>query len=236
MKKKAERPHYNMSQPDLVAAAHEKLLYLRRDLADLASYDVSAARLDGLQRLTTDFVALPTEDEGVQATAATTQAKLGARAAALGTMQTIMGKVGLLHHDRTPQYKAFGTSGLQSASDGDLYLGLVRCVRVGRAGLDTYAVKGLTAGLLDQLENENKVLLKQVGEQHDAESRAATATQQRLTAGNALYDELVQLCEAGKAAFVQTDAVKHADYVLYDAPAPAAPPAGKPAPKAAVNG
>ncbi|RTQ46064.1 hypothetical protein EJV47_23205 [Hymenobacter gummosus] len=236
MKKKREESHFNMSQPALVALAHEKLLYLRRDAADLAGYDVSAARIDGLAQLTADFVQLPTEDEGVQATAATTQTKLAARTAALDTMQTVMNKVKLLHHDGTPQYKAFGTSGLHSASDGDLYLGLVRCVRVGRANLPTYAVKGLTAALLDQLETQNAALLAAVGKQHDAESAAATATQLRLKAGNALYEELVALCEAGKSAFVQTDAVKHADYVIYDAPAPADPPAGKPAPKAATNG
>jgi hypothetical protein len=226
MKKKPELPKYSMSQPALVAMANEKLLYLRRDAATLAGYDVSTLRLDGLQQLTADFVALPTEDEGVQATAATTQTKLAARAAALDTMQTVMNKVKLLHHDGTPQYKAFGTSGLHSASDGDLYLGLVRCVRVGRANLATYTVKGLTAALLDQLEAQNTDLLQKVGQQHDAESKAATATQQRLKAGNALYEELTQLCEAGKSAFVQTDVVRHADYVIYDAPAPA--PEAKP--------
>jgi hypothetical protein len=230
MKKKRENSHFNMSQADLVATAQKKLLFLRRDGAALAGYGVTSARLDGLQNLTAAFVALPTEAEGVQATAATTQAKLAARSAALGTMQSIMGKVGLLHNDRTPQYKAFGTAGLNGASDGDLYLGLVRCVRVGRTGLATYAGKGLTAAELDQLEAQNAALLAAVGRQHDAESAAAAATQQRLTAGNALYDELTQLCEAGKAAFVQSDAAKHQDYVIYDAPVPAA----KPAPKAAT--
>ncbi|OON67558.1 hypothetical protein [Hymenobacter sp. CRA2] len=79
----------------------------------------------------------------------------------------------------------------------------------GRAGLATYAAKGLTASLLDQLEAQNAALLAAVGKQHDAESAAVTATQQRLTAGNALYDELAALCEAGKSAFVQTDVVRH---------------------------
>lgn len=221
MKKKREESHFNMSQADLVALANEKLLYLRRDAATLAGYDVSDARLDGLAQLTADFVALPSEDEGVQATAIMTGAKTAARTAALDTMQTILNKVKLLHHDQTPQYKAFGTSGLNRASDGDLYLGLVRCVRVGRANLATYAAKGLTAALLDQLETQNADLLRKVGEQHDAESKEATATQQRLKAGNALYEELTALCEAGKSAFVQTDVVRHADYVLYDAPTPA---------------
>ncbi|TGE24449.1 hypothetical protein E5K00_04330 [Hymenobacter aquaticus] len=221
MKKKAEIAHYNMSQADLVTTASEKLSHLRRDVADLARYGVTPARLDELQRLTAAFVALPTETEGVQQAATATLAKEAARTAALGTMQRIMGMVSLLHNDRTPQYKAFGTSGLNSASDGDLYLGLVRVGRVGRANLATYAVKGLTAADLSLLEDQNAALLKTAGEQHDAESGAAGATQQRLSAGNTLYDELVQLCEAGKAAFVQTDVSRHQDYVLYDAPAAA---------------
>lgn len=233
MKKKREDSHFNMSQAALVATAHEKLLYLRRDAATLAGYDVSQARIDGLAQLTQAFAELPTEDEGVQAVAGLTQAKQAARTAALDTMQTVINKVKLLHHDKTPQYKAFGTAGLNNASEGDLYLGLVRCVRVGRANLATYAAKGLTAALLNQLETQNKTMLQAVGEQHDAETAAETATQQRLAAGNALYDELSALCEAGKAAFVQTDVVKHADYVIYDAPDAAK--AGKPAPKAATS-
>ena len=228
MKKKPELPHYSMSQAELVSTATTKQGYLRRDLDALKPYGVTPARLDALQALTAAFVALPTETEGVQATATATLAKEGARTAALGTMQRIMGIVGLVHHDRTPQYKAFGTAGLNSASDGDLYLGLVRAVRVGRANLATYAPKGLTAAALSQLEAENATLLATVGNQYDTESGAAGATQQRLTAGNALYDELVALCDAGKAAFVQTDVSKHQDYVIYDAPAPAKAPA-KPA-------
>ncbi|SHJ53550.1 hypothetical protein SAMN02745146_3379 [Hymenobacter daecheongensis DSM 21074] len=231
MKKKPEESHFKMSQAALVTTATEKLGYLRRDVAALTTYGVTPARLDGLQALTAAFVALPTETEGVQQAATATQAKDAARLAALGTMQHIMGMVGLLHNDRTPQYKAFGTSGLNSASEGDLYLGLVRAVRVGRANLPTYAPKGLTAADLTLLETQNAALLATVGEQHDAESGAAGATQQRLTAGNALYDELAALCEAGKTAFVQTDVSKYQDYVLYDTPppAPVAPAPTKPA-------
>jgi len=225
MKKKPEQSHFKMAQADLVTTANEKLNALRRDVAELASYDVTPARLTGLQTLISTFVALPTEDEGVQAVAEATLVKKAARLAALGTMQRVMGMVGLLHDDRTPQYKAFGTSGLNSASDGDLYVGLVRTVRVGRANLATYAVKGLTAADLTLLETQNAVLLNTLGELHDQESAAAAATQQRLTAGNALYDELVDLCEAGKAAFVQTDVSKYDDYVIYDAPLPGNPTA-----------
>ncbi|MBG8554663.1 hypothetical protein [Hymenobacter guriensis] len=221
MKKKPELPQYSMSQAALVTTTTEKLGYLRRDQAALAGYGVTSARITELQALLTAFVALPTEGEGVQAAATATQAKEAARTTALGTMQRVMGMVGLVHDNRTPQYKAFGTSGLNSASEGDLYLGLVRAVRVGRANLAAYASKGLKAADLTLLETQNAALLAAIGEQHDAESGAAAATQQRLTAGNALYEELVELCEAGKAAFVQTDVSKHEDYVIYDAPVPA---------------
>ena len=114
-----------------MALTHGKLLYLRRNAATLADLDVSRARLTGREKRAAEFVALPTEDEGVQTVAATTQAKQAARKVALDTMQSVMDKVKLRHHDKTPQDKAFGTGGLNNASDGDLYLGLVRGVRVG---------------------------------------------------------------------------------------------------------
>ena len=42
----------------------------------------------------------------------------------------------------------------------------------------------------------------------------------RILAGNALYNELVDLCAIGKALYATTDARKYADYVMNDTPAP----------------
>ena len=55
----------------------------------------------------------------------------------------------------------------------------------------------------------------------DARGRAADI---RITAANALYTELIDLCAVGKALYATTDARKYQDYVVTDTPAPPAVP------------
>lgn len=46
----------------------------------------------------------------------------------------------------------------------------------------------------------------------------------RIGASNALYTELTDLCSIGKARYATTDARKHEDYVVTNAPAAPGPP------------
>ncbi|MBF9142298.1 hypothetical protein [Hymenobacter properus] len=44
----------------------------------------------------------------------------------------------------------------------------------------------------------------------------------RIQPGNALYNELIDLCAIGKARYATTGARKYEDYAVTDAPAPPA--------------
>jgi hypothetical protein len=46
----------------------------------------------------------------------------------------------------------------------------------------------------------------------------------RILAGNARYEELIDLCAIGKARYATTEARKYPGDALTDAPAPRAPP------------
>lgn len=205
-----------MSQADLLLAASSKLGYMRRDVADFASRGVPATRLDAFGQLSQQFANLPTEQEMVQTAAVTTQYKDGVRERLLTAMQVLMGKVSLLNDSRTPAYKAFGTSGLNSASAADLYAGIRQAVRVGRRTLPNYTAQGVTAAELDQLSELNEAFLEAVHAQLDAENDSLSATQTRLGAANAVYEELNYLCEVGKSLYAQTDVTKYEQYVIYD--------------------
>ncbi len=225
MKQKPLEPSFNMSQAELLLMATTKLGYMRRDAADFTTRGVDATRLNGLQTLTNTFADMPTEEEMVQSAAVRTQAKATAHTQLLSAMQALMGKVSLKNNDRTPAYKAFGTSGLNGASEAELYTGIRQAVRVGRRTLAEYTAQGVTAQELDQLNARNEAFLDALHDQQDAENESLTTTQVRLKAANALYEELSYLCEVGKTLYVQTDVTKHDQYVIYDrAPATAPKP------------
>ncbi len=218
-----------MAQSELITQCNDKHQVLVRDADDLAKRGVTAKRVADFEQQAQAFAALPTDGELDTAKQEATDRKVAAHTKVVTQLQVVMGIVGTVNDPRTASYKMFGSAGLDSASDGDLYVGLLRAVRVGRARLATYAAAGLTPELLNELEDANKKFLDRMDEQTDAEHDRGSAADTRIVAGNALYDELIALCAVGKALYATTDARKYQDYVVTDT---AAPPAGPTPPQA----
>jgi hypothetical protein len=215
---------YNMAQSELIAVSFEKHGYLVRDAADLAPRSVDAARVAAFEKLRQDFELLPTDIELDAAKQNATLAKEQAQATAITQLQALMGIVGTVHDPRSASYKMFGSGGLANGPEAELYVGLLRVVRVGRAHLAEYAAQGLTPAMLDALAASAAEFLELLGKQQDAETARGRAADVRILAANALYEELIDLCGIGKARYATTDARQYEDYVVTDAPAPVGPP------------
>jgi hypothetical protein len=212
---------FNMSQSDLVEVSFEKQLFMLRDADDLAGRGIPLKRITDFKLQINDFTELPTDGELDQTKQEATDRKDDAQRNLLTQMQIVMGIVGTVDKPTTSAYKKFGTAGLDEGSEGDLHLGIIRTVRVGRASLAKYAAKGLTKELLDELETRNETFLTRLGEQQDAEDDRGEAADTRILAANALYAELMDICGTGKALYAQTNARKFDDYIVND-DAPAA--------------
>lgn len=215
---------FKMPQSELIKVSFDKHSYLLRDAAELAPRGVDAARIAAFNKLRQDFELLPTDIELDGTKQEATQAKEKVQAAAVTQLQAIMGIVGTVHDVRSASYKMFGSAGLATGPEAELYVGLLRVVRVGRAHLADYAPKGLTTAMLDALAASATEFLARLGTQQDAETARGRAADVRILAGNALYEELIDLCGIGKALYATTDARKYDDYVVTDAPAPGAAP------------
>lgn len=215
---------FNMSQSDLVTVSFEKQLFMMRDAKDLEGRGIPLKRITDFKVQITDFTELPTDGELDQTKQEATARKDAAQRELITQMQIVMGIVGTVDKPSTSGYKKFGTAGLDNASEGDLHLGIIRAVRVGRASLAKYAAKGLTAGLLTELETRNATFLTRLGEQQDAEDARGEAADTRVLAANALYAELMDICGTAKALYAQTNARKFDDYIVNDdAPADTKP-------------
>ncbi|WP_310397017.1 hypothetical protein [Hymenobacter sp.] len=215
---------FTMPQSELIKVGFDKHQYLVRDAADLAPRGVDAARLAAFEKLRQDFELLPTDIELDAAKQNATLAKEKAQVQAETQLQAIMGIVGTVHDPRSASYKMFGSAGLANGPEAELYVGLLRVVRVGRAHLADYAAKGLTPAMLDALAASAAEFLERLGQQQDAETARGRAADARILAANALYTELIDLCAVGKALYATTDARKYQDYVVMDTPAPVAAP------------
>jgi len=205
-----------MSQSDLVTTCFEKQLHMLRDADDLAGRGIPRKRITDFKGQIMKFSELPTDGELDQTKQEATDRKDAAQRALITQLQIVMGIVGTVDKPTTSGYKKFGTAGLDEGSEGDLHLGIIRAVRVGRASLAKYTAKGLTADLLDELETRNATFLTRLGEQQDAETARGEAADTRIRAANALYAELMDICGTGKALYAQTNARKFDDYIVND--------------------
>ena len=139
---------------------------------------------------------------------------------AVTQLQAIMSIVGTVYDVRSASYKMFGSAGLAGGPEPDLYVGLLRVVRVGRTHLDEFAKAGLTAEMLDAMAASATKFLARLGKLQDAENARGRAADGRILAGNVLYTELIDLCGIGKTRYATTDARKYQGYAVTDTPVP----------------
>ncbi|WP_310391593.1 hypothetical protein [Hymenobacter sp.] len=229
MKQVQATANYPMSQGDLLLTCHTKAGFMARDAAAFATRGVGPARLAAFEAQTAAAAKLPSDEQLDNQKQTLTAAAATQRGVVESGMATVMSQVAIVHDERSPAYKAFGSGGLYNDSEGDFYVNMGHLLDWATAHVADYAVQGLTPAQLTALAAENERYLAALRAQRLAESGRSAGTQTRQIALNALYDELSALCGIGQGLFKQTDVSKYNDYVIDPAPrsaGPAAPPVG----------
>lgn len=231
MKKKPENPSFHMPMEDLLVLAPEKIAYTRRpdDATALAGRGWSAERITALETSFHDIGKLPTDSELEQEVRGMEQKKNDQRKTTTTLIQTAMGKVNQVHHDESPEYRAFGVRKLYDAGDPAFALLCEQISRVGQRMLvdgddaeqAAYTAAGLTPAEFIAIGAEGDEFRRLIVDVRTAQARRDIGTQQRLRMANPAYRDLAALCETGKAVFISNDEARYNDYVIYD-PAPEA--------------
>ena len=227
MKQEQVKASYSMSQGDMLLTSHTKAEFMSRDAAAFATRGVKPTRLAAFVAQIEAAGKLPSDEQFDYQKQALTAASLAQRATVESGMATVMSQVAIVHDDRSPAYKAFGSAGLYSASEGDFYVSMGHLIDWATAHLAEYQNQGLTAPQLTTLAAENERYLAALKAQRLAISSRGGATQTRQITLNALYDELSALCGIGQGLFKQSDVSKYDDYVIdptVHSAAPVVPP------------
>jgi hypothetical protein len=214
MKKEAATAHYPMSQGDLILLCHAKADFMDRDAAAFATRGVQPARVAAFRQQADAAAKLPSDEQLDYAKQALTDAVRAQRTVVESGMATLMSQVAIVHDNRSPAYKAFGSAGLYDDSEGDFYVNMGHLLDWATAHAADYAAQGVTLAQLTALGAENEKYLAALKQQRKAISDRAATTQTRQTTLNALYDELAALCGIGQGLFKQTDVSKYNDYVI----------------------
>lgn len=221
-KKKMVMRDYLFSDGVLKQKADDVAGSIQRDITQFTTRGVTATTVTALQILVTTFDNIQTDEELQGALSVATDAKdalADALQTAVGVVRTMAeNKWGTSH----ALYRSFGFEGMNAMSDEQLYRLGKRVIRVANAQLTQLASEGLTAAVISNLTTITNNFDTSIDVKEDAVKNRDIKTQDRIEKGNALYKEMVRLCNTGKSIYFTTDEAKYNDYVIYNTPSGAA--------------
>jgi len=207
---------YKMADGKLVETIIRVLVGANRDVAILTDFGWDQPAIDALEAAMHDFTDLPTDGELSAMMAEKTEAKNLLRKAATDYVRVeIMGRVAQRYGEDSRTYDRFRVGDIHAVSDGDFVFTLKRVARQAMMLAAELASKGLTSAHIDQVTQYAVDFVDAMEAQDQAIDDRDVAVQTRVEAGNALYEQLVQLANMGKRKWLNVDESRYNDYVLY---------------------
>lgn len=216
MKKKEVVRDYNFSDGRLVTIVNEKIAYIRRDEAQFDSYGIKADMVDALERQTNEFSDTATDVELVADQTEVTAAKDVIVANLQVAIRGVMSRVVLKYPVESAKYRKFGTEALSKQSDAELLVIAARVFRVGTEMLPELEEHGLTARMLDDVNDFRGELQQELVDMKLKIADRDIEQESRVEAGNAIYATLIKYTNTGQSIWESKNVAKYNDYVVYN--------------------
>lgn len=206
---------YGFSDGELKQYADETISSIERDVVEFSERGVTPTRLNTLRQKLNIFDELPTDEilEGIKIDA--TQDKDTARTNAEIAARSIFVMAENKFGTNSGKYKQFGDAAISRQSDNQFY----RTLKTIKTSADKFlldlAEEGLTQEMIDNLAKLTAFFDKAIDDQNTAIKSRDIATEERIEAGNALYADLVKVCNTGKDIWYNKNEAKYNDYVIY---------------------
>ena len=207
---------FSMGYEDLIDECIEKEKFLTRDLADLASRNITAADVAALTAERVAFSAIPSNEAETEATSLGTAAVNKQAAILFTSIQLVMGIVVDTFSVKSPQYLAFNAKGLYEFTPQQLCNIAANVVTKGNANLVALKAKGLTAPMLTDITTQQGLLAPLISATPILKGDKNAVTYTRRTAANSLFSTLRELVDTANAYYkAAKNKLKEADYVIY---------------------
>ena len=216
MKKQAVNRKYNFPDADLYVQCLERIRYAKRDLDRFVQYGYTQQRLKGFLDKCEKFRRLPDDDELLGDQMITTEKKYAAAEGLKGAIRSVMTRVSMKYGNRSGRYRKFGTAKLGDMTDAQLLFCGRRVARVARAQIDFLAEVGVNENVIKKVTDACRRFENALNIQHDRVAERDIAVEYRTEQGNALYEEMVTLCNIGKDIWAETDLAKYENYTVYE--------------------
>ena len=216
MKKQAAHRKYNFPDADLYLQCLERIKTAKGELSQFEAYGYGADRLRRFYEQCGQFKALPDDDELVGDQMVTTEKKDLAAERLKSAIRSLMTRVATRYNNRSGRYRKFGTAKMGDMTDAQLLFCGRRVVRVARAQLDFLEDVGVNETVLQRITDACRDFELALNIQQDKVADRDIAVERRIEQGNALYQELVTLCNIGKDIWAEKDPVRYERYCLYE--------------------
>jgi hypothetical protein len=218
MRKTVVKPLYRMSLADLIALKDKVIFLIDRDGTILVSYGIDDATKEFLDTTTETLMALPSDVYLKGQVGVATQDRNDTADAIKVAIRDIMLRPKLKWGEDSPEYRSFGTVGMDKLDHPHLYFCANIVVQVAEVYLTQLSPFGLTQEIIDALKTLNATYHQQIIDKVKAVALRDTYTEQRITLANQLYSRIVQICEVGKTYWFDKNEANYNDYVIYNTP------------------
>lgn len=214
--KKALVRKYNFGDSNLAQKSDLVSGFVERDLSRFGSYNYVEADRQRLIAMTAEFKGLAPDEfwEGLKADEVSRKNDMR-RLLGLA-MNPVRDRIKLYYGEMSALYRSLRLADISKASDHDYYFAVRNVHRLATLKKGVLAAKGLTDAMLTALDSALKNFDNQIDVAKAAESTREEETENRIVKGNALYTELVMVCEMGKSTWADESPAKYADYVIYE--------------------
>lgn len=209
---------YKIEDANLITTTKSKIAFMRRDIAELATYGITASMLDDFDSKVNAFEAYPTDSELLGEQMYTTELKDAKANELRDALEPIRVRVENKYGYGSARYKQFNIGEISRWDDSNLLICGRRVNRMGTTRLADLAPFGLTTTILDALKITCDEFEELIIDQDERIGERDIAQEDRVEMGNAIFTQLKSLCRFGKSAWRTSDVAKYNDYLIYDTP------------------
>ena len=205
---------FKFSDGTLLQLADKVILNGTRDSTELIPEGVTAARLTALGTQNDTFRNMEDDIEWTGLVGEKTELKDAAMETCETQTRNMRRMAANIFGEGSKKYKGFGFDGINELKDVERIKAYYRIVRRADARLADLAPEGLTAGLITTYTAACAAADLAYDVLVDTIEARDEATENRIELGNAIYAEVVKICNTGKTYWFDKSEAKYNDYVI----------------------
>ncbi len=209
---------FNFTDAELNIDCNVKTRTALRDLSKFKYFGYNKKKIEALRSKNQELANFPTDSELLAERIVITERKDNLFVELERAMRKMLVFVGLAMPIGSGKYRSYRKNIVSGLSVAKLIEGGFRIVRFSIKDLELLQAVGMDESLIAQIRFLSNELREAIEDQVDQDNERDIFKDERIELVNGIYSELVQLCNVGRNAWIDTNEAKYNDYILYDGP------------------